>query len=92
MNYSIIKEIFAGNRGNCDKIKQSKRYAEISGQIDGVINKIIASQNESERKALLTELNCLQGELETEVSAESFAEGFKTGLLVALEANSEIKQ
>lgn len=91
MNYSIIKEMFAGNRGNCDKIKQSERYTEIANEISGIIIKITASQNESERKALLTELNCLQGELEAEVASENYTEGFKTGLLVAFEANSEIK-
>lgn len=91
MNYSVIKDIFAGNRGNCDKIRQSERYAEISKEISDVIGKIAGSQNESERKELLTKLNCLQGELETEVAAENYTEGFKTGLLVALEANSDFK-
>lgn len=89
MNYFVIKELFDLN---CDKIKESEKYALLAKQADLIINKIAESKTEAERRELLSKLNCLQGEMETEVSAESFTEGFKIGFALALETVSGLNK
>lgn len=85
MNKKALFNIFDGEYCILDKIRETKSYMEIEEKIDQTIKKIIAEEDEEKRWELLSELNLLYGELESEIASVSFAFGFKSGLKIGAE-------
>ena len=81
MKYSIIEEMYNGERGNGESIKLSKRYFEKVGELSDVHKRLLETLND-EQKAGLTKLSNLELELEDEASIVYYKEGLKFGLLL----------
>ena len=85
-NYSAIKEMFYGNRGNCESIKVSKEEKDVLAKV---------SENEEEFLSLIkkdiklvetyNKLNAQIGEMGALNSATAYEEGFRFGFLMAMD-------
>lgn len=82
---SIIEEIYYGNCENHETIKPSEEYWNIHKEYGKIYEKLEEGLNE-EQKQLLSDLYVEGGGLEGEMACTHFKEGFKMGLLIAVEA------
>nr|MDE7439252.1 hypothetical protein [Clostridia bacterium] len=82
---SIIKEIFYGERGNCDNYKTSEEYSKILEKVNKLYKEIKSVLTAEKREEFET-LCKLQGDLEVETADEHFIEGVKIGILLGIEA------
>lgn len=84
MNYPIIKDLF--ERGCISESmpvsKAQKETAKKLFEFEERIKQYLPDGGEE----IIREYSLLQGELNAETESTSFAEGFKTGLLVGFEA------
>ena len=85
---SIIEEIYIGNRGSCDTIKAGEKYFKVKEKYCKIYDKLEEGLNDGQ-KQLLDDLFMQSGGLEGELACSHFKEGFKLGMLVAIEVFSE---
>lgn len=84
MKKSIIKDIYYGERGGCETIKESKEYwgfIEQAAKISGELTETLTEK----QKELFKKLELAEMEIESETAVAHFAEGFKIGLLIGIE-------
>ena len=79
---SVIEEIYNGNI--TDNIKMSEEYYKICGECDTLYKEIEKHLNEKQKENLFN-LILKDSGLEAETACTHFKEGFKLGLLIALE-------
>lgn len=84
MKYSIIEEIYHGNRGQGDDVKESKRYRKLNRECAEIIEGLKGTFNERQREDF-EKLVEKQIEVETEASLMYYKEGLKVGLLLLSE-------
>lgn len=84
---SIIEEMYFGKRGFAETIKTNENYWKVHDEV-GVFYEKLLNELSDEQKSTLDELYSAMGGLEAEQSLEHFKEGFKLGLLLAVEAFS----
>lgn len=85
-NYSAIKEMFYGNRGNCESIN-------VSNEENTILTKVVERENEflnlikNDNKLIeiYHKLSAEIGEMSALHSASAYEEGFKFGFLMALD-------
>lgn len=85
-NYSAIKEMFYGNRGNYESVNLSAEEKSLLAkvvEIEGKFLKLI--KNEDKVIDLYDELNAQVGELHALNFASAYEEGFRFGFLMALD-------
>ena len=82
---SVIEDIYLGRRGDTDTIEPSEEYWKVHKEV-GKQYEALESQLNEEQKRMLEELYLTMGGLECEQGSTHFKEGFKLGLLVAIEA------
>ena len=82
---SIIEDIYYGKRGFVETIKPSEEYWKVHEEFGKIYDKL-ESQLTDEQKKTLDELYLSIGGLGAEQGLTNFKEGFKLGLLVAIEA------
>lgn len=80
---SVIEEIYYGNIE--EKYKTSEEYGKICGECDKLYKEIEKHLNEEQRE-ILWNFSLKNASLEGEAACAHFKEGFKMGLLVAIEA------
>ncbi|MDE5765705.1 MAG: hypothetical protein K2I17_00890 [Clostridia bacterium] len=81
---SIIKELFFGERGQHENIITGKRYKKLCEELFEVCKELSKDFNEKQKE--LFEMICnMQAEIEGEAVFQNYREGFKIGLLLALE-------
>ena len=85
---SILDDIYFGERGHCETIKISEKYKQIKKEYAKIYDTLENGLND-EQKQLLDELFLQSGGLESELACTHFKEGFKLGMLIALEILSE---
>ena len=81
---SVLRDIYHGEQRNIENFEESKEYWEVHKQYDELYEKLLQGLNE-EQKKILDDLFVMSGGLESEASCTWFKEGFKMGLLIALE-------
>ena len=86
---SIIEEIYLGKRGNHNCIKPSEEYRKIHVELNKHYEDL-KNQLSEKQKAMLDELDCKMAELSAEHSITNFIEGFKLGMLIAIETFSAV--
>lgn len=90
--YSIIKDIFF-NKGYCgEDIPASESSKKIFKKLEELEYKIKKYLPEDEKEKILFDYAFLHGELNSETERTSFAQGFKTGLLLGAEVFSDINK
>lgn len=82
---SILEEIYYCKRGNSEVIEASEEYWKVHKKYEEIYEKLEEGLNDKQKK-LLDELFVQGGGLEGEMALSHFKEGFKLGLLVAVEA------
>ncbi len=82
---SIIEEIYFGKRGFAETIKTNDNYWKVHEEV-GVFYEKLLNELSDEQKSTLDKMYSVIGGLEAEQSVEHFKEGFKLGLLIAVEA------
>ena len=84
---SIIKEIFYGERGNCDNYKASEEYYKTLEKVSKLHKEIINGLSDEQKENF--EIFCkLQDNLEVETADAHFIEGVKIGILLGIEASN----
>lgn len=81
---SIIKELFFGKRGQYENIITGKRYRELFEELCEVCKELSKDFN-NKQKELFENICNMQSEIEAEAVFQNYREGFKIGLLLALE-------
>lgn len=81
---SIIEEIYFGKRGNAEGMKPSEEYWKAHDEVSRKYEDL-EKQLTEEQKKQFQELYLIMGGLESEHGISQFKEGFKVGLLVAIE-------
>lgn len=81
---SIIEDIYLGRRGNIETMKPSEEYRKAQEIMCKQYNNLVQQLTEKQQNAL-EELYSILGELEAEHGFSRYKEGFKIGLLVAIE-------
>ena len=81
---SLIEDIYFGRRRNEDTVCEGEKYRKVR-EIAGKQYKKLKTQLTDKQKMQLDELYSIMGELESEHGISRFKEGFKFGLLVAIE-------
>ena len=81
---SIIREIYLGNRGVLETVKMSDEYWEIMNKVADLNDELWEVLSEAQRDKL-SEMSLLTSGLEYENSIVHYVEGFKIGMLTALE-------
>lgn len=84
MNISIVKEIFYGNKGHYETIKESKEYWRIMDEAATLSASLEESLSEKQ-KEIFKKLTFANMGLEAEAALSYFTEGFKLGLLIGIE-------
>lgn len=84
---SVLRDIYHGNQANVQNFKESKEYWEASSEYNELYEKLEQGLND-EQKKILDDLFVMTGGLESEASCTWFKEGFKMGLLIAIEVLS----
>ncbi len=82
---SVIEEIYYGNCKNYETIELSEEYWKVNKKYGELYEKLEEGLNE-EQKKLLNDLYVQSAGLEGEAACTHFKEGFKMGLLIAIEA------
>lgn len=85
---SVIDEMFLGKRGYQSVIKEDDGYKKALEEVCLLTDKFENELNEKQRKAL-GELSDAFGKLGAEISLIHYREGFKAGLLIAVECFTE---
>ncbi len=85
---SVIDEMFLGKKGYANVIKNDSRYKMALEEVCLLTERINEGLNEKQRKAL-GELSDAFGRLDAEISLIHYREGFKAGLLTAVECFTE---
>lgn len=85
MKYSIIEDLYHGGRGSYENIKQSEEYKRLSAELAKKEEELDKGLNE-QQKELYKEIDYLQMGVECEAALTYYKEGFKTGILLAMEA------
>ena len=88
---SIIKELYLGNTATLESIKASKEYFRLIGEIVD-ISDILEKDFTDEQKTQFRKLLELSAGLELEQVCTHFAEGFKLGLNIGIEASGAFVQ
>lgn len=81
---SVLRDIYHGEQKNIENFEESNEYWEVHKKYDELYEKLLQGLNE-EQKKILDDLYVLSGGLESEASCTWFREGFKMGLLIAVE-------
>ena len=81
---SILRDIYHGEQKNIENFEESKEYLEVKSNYNVLYEKLEKSLNE-EQKKILDDLFVISGGLESEASCTWFKEGFKMGMLIAVE-------
>ncbi len=85
---SIIENLYDKKKGLRDNIKPSKKYSEINKKYLDIYEELEKCLNEEQKRAffdMIVTLNDREGEL----ACTHFKEGFKLGMLVAVEVFSD---
>lgn len=85
---SVIDEMFFGIRGYANVIKDDNGYKKALEEVSSLTEKISGSLNEEQKKELM-KLTDAFGMLDAEISLIHYREGFKAGLLTAVECFTE---
>lgn len=85
---SVIDEMFFGKRGYQNVIKDDDEYEKALKEVCELTEKINKGLNERQRKELM-QLSDALGKLDAEISLIHYREGFKAGLLIAVECFTE---
>lgn len=85
MKYSIIEDIFLGNRGNGEFIKQSDETVKLNSKSYEMYENLSKTLNGEQKKQLDNLLNA-EGDIDAETAMTHFKEGLKIGLLLLCEA------
>lgn len=88
MKKSIIKDIFYGERGHNETIKESKEYWDTMNRAAKISEELMEGLTEKQ-KDLLGKLQFAEMGLESEAAITYFTEGFKIGLLIGVECMDE---
>lgn len=88
MKKSIIEEIFHGERGHYETIKESDEYWGLMDRAEEINKKLEGSFNE-EQKELFNKLEIILTKLNNESILTHFTEGFKLGLALGIECMEE---
>ena len=81
---SVLRDIYHGDQKNIENFKESKEYWEVHKQYEELYEKLEEGLSE-EQKKVLDDLFIMSGGLESEAGCTWFKEGFKMGLLIAVE-------
>ncbi len=81
---SIIKQLFFGERGQYENIITGKRYKELFEELYDMCKELSKDFNDKQ-KELFEKICSKQAEMESEAIFQNYREGFKIGLLLALE-------
>ena len=81
---SILEEIYFGRRGDFEKIVVDERYEKADEKYSKIYNELVTGLNESQRQILDKLVDATAG-LEIAIGCSHFKEGFKIGVLVAVE-------
>lgn len=81
---SKLEELFYDTEGLFEKIVPGEEYDKIRADYCKQYDELYSGLNK-EQKKILDELFLLSGGLEGEMSVAHFKEGFKAGMLIALE-------
>ncbi len=81
---SILEEIYYGEKGFYEKIKPSEGYLKVHKEYCQIHDKLEEGLND-EQKKILDDLFIATCGLEDKIACTHFIEGFKIGLLVAVE-------
>ena len=81
---SVLRDIYHGDQKNIENFKESEEYKEVQRKYGELYEKLEEGLNE-EQKKILDDLYLLSGGLESEASCTWFKEGFKMGMLIAVE-------
>lgn len=81
---SVIEKIYNGERGCFENINESEKYWEISKEYGNIYDELAEGLTEKQKK-ILDNLFIVSGGLEAEAACTHFKEGFKLGLLIAIE-------
>ena len=81
---SVLRDIYHGDQKNIENFKESEEYWEVHKKYGELYEKLLQGLNEEQQKTL-DDLYVLSGGLESEASCTWFKEGFKMGLLIAVE-------
>ncbi len=85
-NYSAIKEMFYGNRGNCESIRLSEEESNVLLKVVESEEKFLKLiENDDNITDLYSKLNAQIGEMSALNSANAYEEGFRFGFLMALD-------
>lgn len=84
---SILEDIYYGRRCYCENIEAGEEYWEVHKEYDKIYEELEKGLNDDQKK-ILDELFITTGGLEDKLACAHFKEGFKIGLLVAIEAFS----
>lgn len=85
---SAIEEIYRGNIGSNEQMKESQEYWEINKEYCALYDKMLESLDDGQ-KEILNKIYEASGGLESEAACARFKEGFKLGMLVAAEVFGE---
>lgn len=86
---SAIAQMYHGGRGSVERMEISRETSDILGEVDEKYNKLKEKLSPQEEIWQLFEdfENALEG-LRAEEAADHYAEGFKFGLLLGVEAGA----
>lgn len=85
---SVIDEMFFGKRGYQNVIKDEEGYEKALKEVCELTEKIRKELNDEQEKDL-RELSDAFGKLDAAISLIHYREGFKAGLLIAVECFNE---
>ncbi|MDE6597722.1 MAG: hypothetical protein K2K60_03695 [Clostridia bacterium] len=82
---SVIEEIYYGNRGHSESIRESEEYFKVQREVGTLCEEFDKTLTEEQRQ-VFDKIHFLLSGLEAEATATHFKEGFKLGMLVAVES------
>ena len=81
---SVLRDIYHGDQSNVENFKESEEYWAVHKQYEELYEKLEQGLNDQQKK-ILDDLFIMSGGLESEASCTWFKEGFKMGMLIAVE-------
>ena len=88
MNNSTIKDLFYGNNINYENLRPTKKYFEISNNINELENEFLTTLN-IEQQQMYNKIKMLNLDCLDESSEYHFIEGFKLGVKLGIECTTE---
>ena len=82
---SVIEDIYYGNRGHSETIKESEEYFKVQQEVGTLCEEFDKTLTEEQRQ-VFEKIHYLLLGLEAEATVTHFKEGFKLGMLAAVES------